>query len=421
MLTVDLVRAYRRGNKLMLATLKPADRERVEELAARYLAITRAHIGQTRGALTEALAGVPFSARDRKLAGGLRKLLVDRCQFLAATEHDPVELRRLVFERAGRARRKAAVGDAFDRQDILADVAADLHITVDDERAAAGETPAERLESLLYTDLKQAHRLLSFTGMPASRLVDAYQEGQAQAVLLRAHRVVVRVFLATPADLRALFRKLKFLRLLYTVERMDDGGYRLVVDGPYSLFRSVTKYGLGLALMLPALRACERWSLEAEVEWGKKREPLHFQLESSGRADADEPARLPDEVQALLDKFAERRQKDKTDWDVARASDVLSLPGVGLCVPDLMFVHQQTGECVYLEVMGFWSRDAVWKRVELVESGLPDRIIFAVSSRLRVSESALDPDLPAALYVYKGTINVRAIEERLERLTAGRG
>ena len=65
--------------------------------------------------------------------------------------------------------------------------------------------------------------------------------------------------------------------------------------------------------------------------------------------------------------------------------------------------------------MGYWSRAAVWSRVELVQAGLGKRIVFAVSSRLRVSEDVLDGELPGSLYVYKGTMSARAIAERLDR------
>jgi hypothetical protein len=67
-------------------------------------------------------------------------------------------------------------------------------------------------------------------------------------------------------------------------------------------------------------------------------------------------------------------------------------------------------------VLGFWSRDAVWKRVELVQAGLPQKILFAVSSRLRVSEAVLDDDLPGALYVYKGAMSAAQIEKKLDAL-----
>ena len=85
-----------------------------------------------------------------------------------------------------------------------------------------------------------------------------------------------------------------------------------------------------------------------------------------------------------------------------------------MCVPDLVFEHANVAAPVYLEVLGYWSRAAVWKRVELVEQGLAERIVFAASSRLRVSEEVLDDEASAALYVYKGTMSARAIARRLD-------
>jgi hypothetical protein len=70
--------------------------------------------------------------------------------------------------------------------------------------------------------------------------------------------------------------------------------------------------------------------------------------------------------------------------------------------------------------MGYWSRAAVWKRVELVHAGLAERILFAVSAKLRVSEEVLGDDLPGALYVYKHAMSARAVAERLDRLVRER-
>ena len=111
----------------------------------------------------------------------------------------------------------------------------------------------------------------------------------------------------------------------------------------------------------------------------------------------------------------------KTPWTVEIAHALLELPGVGLCVPDLVFTHRDDGQRVYFEVLGYWSREAVWRRVDLVNAGLPQPIVFAVSSRLRVSEEVLDGELPGQLYVYKGAISARAVEERLDASLAGQG
>jgi hypothetical protein len=88
-----------------------------------------------------------------------------------------------------------------------------------------------------------------------------------------------------------------------------------------------------------------------------------------------------------------------------------------LIVPDLIFTRKG-GARVLLEVLGHWSRDAVWRRVEIVEKKIAPPIVFAVSSRLRVSEAALGDDVPAALYVYKGTLSAKAVLEKIEKVVA---
>ena len=130
----------------------------------------------------------------------------------------------------------------------------------------------------------------------------------------------------------------------------------------------------------------------------------------------DYAAALPDEVAALL---ADLRQQEESPWQVSPADAILGLPGIGVCVPDLEFVHRDGGQRVFLEVLGFWSRAAVWKRVEMATAGLPVPIVFAVSKHLRVSEEVLPAEAPAALYVYARTMNARAVLERVEAV-AGR-
>jgi predicted nuclease of restriction endonuclease-like RecB superfamily len=288
------------------------------------------------------------------------------------------------------------------------------------ETALALAMTTEKLEQTLYADLPEAHRLaeLQLPGS-AEQLLLAYQGGGIQAVLLRAVRVRARVTGASPAAYRHLFRKLKFLRLLHTIEalppdkRGQSPGYLITIDGPFSLFESVTKYGLQLALAYPAIAACGRFHLEADIRWGKERRPLRFVIR--GNAEASAAARLPplpDEVEALRSALA----KLDAAWTVRAAADLIDLPGAGVLVPDLELRHE-SGRRVLLEVLGFWSRDAVWKRIELAPT-LPHPMIFAVSKHLRVSEAALPDDLPAALYVYAHTMSARAIIDKADALLA---
>jgi uncharacterized protein len=403
-LTADLVNARRRGRELHLVSLDDAGRARACALAEALVAAAAAHVGRTREELGLAFSTVEVGPRDYRLRDGLAKLIEDRCEFDTNDAASPEDIRREVFTRASEARAALEAVERFDRSAILAEVAA--------RHAMA----TEALERALFADLRGAHVLVAFASLSAQALVAQYERAQAQAVLLRAVQVTADVRCASAGALRTLFRRLKFLRLLHTIAKTDDG-HRIVIDGPFSLFESVTKYGLQLALVLPALEQCDAWRLEADVRWGKERTPLVFRLARSDSACAadDTPPGLPDDVDALVRTF----KALGTPWRVSANTEILELPGIGLSIPDLVFERPYYGpprDRVFLEVMGYWSRAAIWKRVELVQAGLAQRVLFAVSARLRVSEDVLDRDLPGALYVYKQAMSARAVAERLERM-----
>ena len=400
MLTTDLVRVRRRAGRIETPPLRAAEKERLLVVAERCVAAARAAVGGTRAAFEAACDDVPHHPTDYRLVKGLRKLVEDRCEFEVRDDVDPPALRRTVFERAAAARRALRDAEDFDPEPVVAAAAADLGLAAQDVRNA------------LFADLKENHVLARFDVIGGPALVAAYETAQRQAVLLRAVRVVVTLQRPEPRGLRLFFRRLKFHRLLYLATRLPEGACRIEIDGPFSLFRSVTTYGLQLALLLPVLDACgPGWELDADVLWGPQRQPATYHLEGEPAAHpVREDAGLPDEVARLRDRF----RAMETPWAVEVARALLDLPGIGLCVPDLVFTHRDTGHRVYFEALGYWSREAVWRRVDLVEAGLPHPIVFAVSSRLRVSEEVLDGELLGRLYVYKGAISARAVEERLD-------
>ncbi len=404
MLTAEHVRAIRKKGELKLTKLDEAMRERAKEIAATYLDIFRAHYGRTREELEEALDAVELEPRERVLARGLKKLLEDRAIFEALDAIDPVELREELFKNAAASRKTMTDDDRFDRKKVIA------------EAAERRSTTPEEIERALFSDLRSAQALENVEAVAPEVLVAEWIRGQTQAVLLRAVDVKVDIECSSPAAYRAIFRRLKFLRLLYTLEKSEDEEYyRLHIDGPFSLFEQVTKYGIELAMFFPALEYCDAFRLEAEVKWGQARESLIFRAQGGLGAplDGDALSQVSDEVRELVSRF----EALESEYRVSVADELLDVPGVGVVVPDLVFENKK-GARVYLEVLGHWSRAAVWKRVELVEQGLKTRILFAVSARLRVSEEALGDEHPSALYVYKGTMSAKAILEKISALAA---
>ncbi len=405
MLTADLVNARRRGKELHLTKVSDETRARAHDLALGLVAAFRDGVGRTRDEIDAELAVIEAEPRDQRLKAGLVKLLDDRSTWNVTSDLNPELVRRELFTRATSARAALGAGERFDRSRILAEAASALHAR------------ADVVEHALYADLRGMSVLSAFEAVNPDALVDSYESGQAQAVLLRAVRVAIDVHLHSPSVARALFRRLKFLGLLHTITACE-GGYQICVDGPLSLFDSVTKYGQKMAMLLPMLEGCGSWRLAADVRWGKDRTPLTFyasggrDVEERGQPNGKEPS-MPDEIAALAKTFSGLG----TAWRVTESRVVLDLPGTGLCVPDLVFSRRR--QKIYFEVLGFWSREAVFRRVDLVRRGLSEKILFAVSSRLRVSEQVLDEDDSGALYVYKGAMSARAVAQRLESLARG--
>jgi predicted nuclease of restriction endonuclease-like RecB superfamily len=392
-----LVRTRKKGTELSVVELSAKARPRALELAEQYLSAAEAHVGATRAELEEAFQAVRVAASERKLALGLCKLVEDRVEFDVQSELDPRALRSEVFEAAACARKGLGDTQSFDRNAFLA------------EQAARRSLDVPALERALCADLRAAQVLMAFQGVSPEQLVASYDMAQKQAVFLRAVDVIADVRCRDAYAYRQLFRKLKFFRLMHRIEPRADGGYRIQIDGPFSLFSASTKYGLELALALPALLACDQYVVRASLRWGKERAPLTFKLEGKAPQASREEVALPDDVASFLTRF----RALESEWDAEVSSDILDVPGVGLCVPDLRFLQRKTGEVAYLEVLGYWSRDAVWKRVELVQRGLTQRVVFAASSRLRVSEEVMGEDAPAQLYVYKGTLLPKEVLRRL--------
>lgn len=396
MLTADLVRVRKRAGMIHVTELKGKSRLRALELAELYLSLAADQVGNTYEQLQEAWAAVEVGPREKKLADGLLKLIEDDCDFAAESPIEPRKLRGEVFLLASELRRSGE--GHWDRNEILAQVAKKY------------EVEPEVIDGALYSDLRSQHRLNKASPMHAEQLLERYDFAQYQAVLLRAVQVVARVRCSQPAAYRQLFRTLKFRRLLHTIAP-DGDGYRIEIDGPFSLFESVTKYGLQLAMAFPALCRCEHVELTASLRWGKQRERLDFAYEHKRpQAVGEALDELPEEVEQLRDGFA----KLKSPWKVKPNEKIVQLDGVGMIVPDLAFTRGK--QTILLEVLGFWSRDAVWKRVELVEAGVADKLLFAVSSRLRVSEAVLDNEQHGALYVYKGVMSAKAVLARLDAL-----
>lgn len=396
------MRVRKRAGRITPLFLRGEARARLLPIAASVIEAFSASVGKTRSELDELLAGVPKPARDRVTVLGFVKLCEDRCETTAPEGLEPATVRRELFQRSAAAWRSGA---GYERSAVLRDAASALGVGV------------EALELALFADLADAQVVRSFERLSPEELLDRYDLALAQSVLLRAVRVEVDLEGEDPAAMRALFRAARFHGLVHTVSELATGGQRLVVDGPFSLFDAVQRYGLKLASFLPHVLACPRFTLRAEILHGTKRERLELLLEPK---DGLVPGRLPatgarPELSAMVEAF----EALGSEWKVARSEQVIARPGEPVIVPDLVFVSSRTKTRVHLEAFGFWSRKAVWQRIEQIRAGLPERMLLVASKKLRVSEELLEESEASELYVYGTAISAREVLARLRAIEQG--
>ena len=220
MLTGDMVRV-KIAKERVIPLYIDREAERWLEAAESLLLLFREGIGMTRGEIEaeiDALFG--GGGKATQVYRGLAKVLEDRAEFEVVADVPPDVIREKVFTAAADYRRQMRAGPAipghreiFRRDEILSTVAQELNIGTDASLATA-----------LFADLRDENRMLSFDDMKAQWLIDRYNVGLAQAVLLRSVLVKIEVRNERPARYRQLFRKLKFHRLLYRVEgNLRDG------------------------------------------------------------------------------------------------------------------------------------------------------------------------------------------------------
>ena len=169
---------------------------------------------------------------------------------------------------------------------------------------------------------------------------------------------------------------------------MDDG-FIFHVDGPMSLFNATNKYGLQMAMFLPALLLCNDFRLDAELRWGPKREIRTFHLEAGdGLVShyADTGTYVPAELGAFVDRF----RQVAPAWEVSEATDVI------------------------VEVVGFWKKSSLERLLRLLPKYGPPRSILAISDRFKVDEGTLG-ELPGPVLRFKEIPNATELAGLLDR------
>ena len=397
MLTADLALSYQRGDKINPRTIDPQDPRHLQT-AANLILIVQQHAGQRRGALQQALDEYIGVGTDYKVLRGLIKLLLDRCEFESVSVRDAAELRHALFFKAV-AQHPVVTAEA--RQQVLAALAAELVCS-----------PEEVVQGL-YADLPENQVLTLIDELDAAQLLDRYNLAQAQALLYRCLEMRLWIAAENTHQTRELFQAIKSFRLIHSIRGNARAGYEVRLSGPVSLFHRSQRYGVQMAVFLPALLLQQGWQMRAEIE--TKRGKAWFELDSTQRKLRSHY--LAEEVrptEALLEKLVQDWPGLGGEWTLSSNPSVLDLGETAL-VPDLEFKHPQLGTA-YLEMLGYWTPRYLQDRLLVLERGKVANYLLVVVEELRCSREG-PASLPPQVLTCKTTLKAKEVLKRLEQIT----
>lgn len=391
MLTADLAIAFQRGDRIQPRRLEPDDAHL--SVAEDLIRMVAEHRGARRAELNRALDEYVGTGTDYRILRGMIKLLMDACEFETGGAIKPEELRQKLFLKA---KAHHPVTPAV-REQLLAEVAEDL------------TSQPETLAASLYADLTDNQRLIAFDEPAAAELIERYNLAQMQALLYRCIEMRLTIAPQDVAGYRHLFAAIKRYDLIHTIKGRAETGYEVVLSGPVSLFHRSQKYGVRMAVFLPALLECSGWRMRAEIE--TKRGKAFFDLSRERKDLAREEAIRPD-LPALnaggdvLEKFLAAWAKLQTEWQVEPCREVIDLGGTAF-VPDAV-LENSAGRKVYVELFGFWTPRYLKDRLEEFAQGGFTDFVLLVSEELRGSREA-PANLPPNVISYKTSPDTRAI------------
>ncbi|MEO0540909.1 MAG: DUF790 family protein [Cyanobacteria bacterium P01_A01_bin.105] len=360
----------------------------------------------TQGALNQALQTLEGEETDYRIKRGLAHILRSSFStFEIVSPLDPQDLRQKVFARsAQRAQSPAATERHLDA------LAAELTQTL--------ERPVEpiHIRQGLYADLQENRILTQFDAPSPAALLHRYNLSQVQGIFYRASHVVLNVHRNDPGEYKLMFRYLKLFRLMTYIEGEADQGFTVTIDGPTSLFKPSTRYGLDIAKLLPAILHVTKWELAATLQWKdsytRQTSQKRYSLTDTCDLVSHYPPGKP--YDSMLEAaFAERWGKLKTEWVLEREVDLIPIPG-SVMIPDFRLVHPD-GRTYLLEIVGYWRPDYLRKKFSQVRQSNCSNLILAISERLNLEKAGVKVDSIAAKIVwFKDKLQPKSVLAQLQ-------
>ncbi|NEP01949.1 MAG: DUF790 family protein [Symploca sp. SIO2E9] len=377
-------------------------------IATEWISCFQRAVGNTKGELDRQLLDLEGDNPDYRFKRGLAHILKGSfCTFEIVSPLEPKALRQRVFTFAAQSIPSRQASQA---------TLESLCIALSQELNQ--EVLPQQIRTGLYADLQENRILTQFDEPTPEALLHRYNLSQVQGIFYKASQVTINAHRNVPGQYKLLFRYLKLFQLMTYIEGDADHGFTITIDGPTSLFKPSTRYGLAIAKLLPALLHVTKWSLKATLQRRDYKTGVmktgHFSIDNKcGLVTHYPPDKTYDSMLEMA--FAKRWESQKTDWVLEREVDLIPVPG-SVMIPDFRLVHPD-GRNFLLEIVGYWRPEYLRKKFYQVRKSECDNLILAISERLNLEKAGVKvEDVPAKIIWFKDKLSPKAVLEVLKRV-----
>ena len=372
MLTKDLLQYKIKSGQILPQFVNPVS-EQLLAIAEQLITIFEDSINTSRAALLEASKQVIDSTPGAPIVKrGLEKLLLDRTEFDTAPNEELIAFRKKLFTETSRLLSQEQFQDYEDYQHRV------LETIAEGSRPEIAPTEEVELGAKLYADLPSNQPILAFNTLSAERLLHRYNAAQVQGLLLHCNSLTLKLSDSMTAELRQLFKYLRFNQLLSTIRKQEEL-YEITVDGPLNLFYKTKRYGMNLANFFLAVLHQPKWELTAEIQFRNKRVSRLSLDESCGIKPISQQflAYIPEDIQLFQTMLRNKTE----DWQIRPGSQFLPLTGDFYCFPDYQLVHKSGVEAA-IELFHPWHQGHLIARLNTLAEQEDVSLILGVSKEL---------------------------------------
>ena len=362
MLTKELIRYRIRNRQIHPQFIKPTDGVLLA-VAEQLIAVFEKSPNTPRGTLLESSKHIIDGTSGASIVKrGLEKLLLDRTEFDTAPNQELIAFRQKLFTITSRLLSQEQFENYRDYQHKVSQMI-----------ASEGQ-----LSDKLYIDLPNYQPVLTFRTLSPERLLHRYNAAQVQGLLLHSNTLTLKLADSMTAELRQLFKYLRFNQLLSTI-RKENELYQITVDGPLNLFYKTKRYGMNLANFFLAILHQPKWELTAEIQIRNRGHSRLLLDESCGIKPISQQflAYIPEDIQL----FQTMLHNKTDDWQIRPGSQFLPLVGDFYCFPDYQLVHKSGVETA-IELFHPWHQGHLIARLNTLAEQTDVPLILGVSREL---------------------------------------